>query len=311
MYQSIDDPQDELIASQPRRNAWNWLVAAIGILGIITIVYWTSPGIPVPQKVDDFTRAEQSTYRKAISETQAPMRRARLQDFLTTYPNSTRIPAVQAQLDVIQTHETSQWIALTDIVYNAKIPKVDKIAALDNYTVKWDGALLGGRSEEIKSIRENLTGSIQQSANPDRRLKDQKSPISKDIPDGELAGGPKPAPPPTVIIPPVPIQPTPEKVVALKIIPPKVRRNVNPRYPRKAMRRKIEATVTLKLNIDDNGKVALTELVNVDAPRYEKSFVKAAERAALRTRFHPKMVGGIAEPAVGVIKRYKFRLDKS
>ena len=310
MYQSIDDPQEELTARKPKRNALIWLAAATGLLGIIAIVYWTSPGVSVPQQVDEFTRAEQSTYRKAISETQAPMRRARLQDFLTTYPDSDRIPSVQAQLDVIEAHETSQWIALTDIVYNAKTPKIDKIAALNSYTVKWDGALLGGRTEEIKSIHENLTGSIQQTSSPDRKLKDQKSPISKDIPDGVLAGGPKAAPPP-VIIPPEPIQPPPVKVVALKIIPPKVSRNVNPRYPRKAMRRNIEATVTLKLNIDDNGKVAMTELVNVEAARYEKSFVKAAERAALRTRFHPKMVGGKAEPAVGVIKRYKFRLDKS
>ena len=51
----------------------------------------------------------------------------------------------------------------------------------------------------------------------------------------------------------------------------------------------------------------MTELVRVDAQKYGKSFVKAAERAALRTRFHPKTVGK-AQPAVGVIKRYRFQL---
>jgi len=75
------------------------------------------------------------------------------------------------------------------------------------------------------------------------------------------------------------------------------------------MRANIEAVVTLKLNIDATGKVAMTELVNVEARKYRKSFIKAAERAALRTRFHPKTVGGKPEAAMGVLKRYRFQLD--
>lgn len=107
---------------------------------------------------------------------------------------------------------------------------------------------------------------------------------------------------------PHPVKP-PEKLADIKIVPPRVRKEVNPRYPRKALRREIEALVTLKLNIDETGKVAMTELVNVEAVRYGKSFVKAAERAALRTRFHPKTVNGNPEATVGVLKRYRFTLD--
>jgi len=309
VYQSIDDPQDELATREPKRNKLIWLAAMLGLIAVVTIVYWTSPGVSVPQNNDDFLKAELATYRKAISETQAPMRRARLQDFLTTYPNSERTPAVEAQLDVIRTYEASEWIDLTDIVYNAKKTHTEKITALDTYVTKWGGALLGSRTEDIQSIRETLTKTSEQPISPNRKLKDQKSPIPKDVPDNILAGGPRPvAPPPPVFIPPVPIDPAP-KVAALEIIPPKVRRNVNPRYPRKAMRADVEAIVTLKLNIDDSGKVAMTELVRVEAKKYGKSFVKAAERAALRTRFHPKTVGGKAQPAVGVIKRYRFQLD--
>lgn len=307
MYQSIDDPQEEFAIGEPKHNKLIWLAAVLGLLAIIAMVYWTSPGVSVPQKNDDFTRAELANYRKAISETQAPMRRARLQDFLTTYPESERTSAVEAQLDVIRAYEASQWINLTDIVYDAKIAKTDKLTALESYAAKWDGALLGGRNAEIQAIRENLKGSVDQPVKPSRKLKDQKSPIPSDVPDGILAGGPKAAPEP-VFVPPEPIK-QPERLAAVKITPPTIKRNVNPRYPRKAMRRNVEAVVILKLNIDDAGKVAMTELVSVEAARYGKSFVKAAERAALRTRFHPKTVDGKAEAAVGVIKRYRFRLD--
>ena len=309
VYQSIDDPQDELEVSKPKHNGLIWALAALGLALVMAIVYWTSPGVSVPQETDEFTRAELATYRKAISETQAPMRRARLQDFLTTYPSSSRTAAVQAQLDVIQVHEAAQWIELTDIVYDPKIDTADKLARLDDYAAKWGGALLGGRNDDISAMRETLNGVLETPALPSRKLKDQESPIPETIPDNTLAGGPRPAAPPPVYVPPVPITP-PVKVVTAEIVPPKVRRNVNPRYPRKAMRADVEAIVTLKLNIDTNGKVAMTELVNVQAGRYAKSFVKAAERAALRTRFHPKTVGGKPEPAVGVVKRYRFQLEK-
>ena len=246
MYQSIDDPQDELAIREPKHNRLIWLAAMLGLMAVVVIVYWTSPGVSVPQNDDDFLKAELATYRKAISEVQAPMRRARLQDFLTTYPNSARTPSVEAQLDVIRTYEASEWIDLTDIVYDPKNAQTDKITALDTYVAKWGGALLGSRTEEIQSIRDTLTEGEEQSISPSRKLKDQKSPIPKDVPDSILAGGPRPVAPPPVFVPPVPIEPAP-KVAALEIIPPKIRRNVNPRYPRRAMRADIEAVVTCLL----------------------------------------------------------------
>lgn len=308
MYQSIDDPQDDIEAISPRQNKLIWLAAAVALLAILGLVYLTSPGIAVPQKTDEFVRAELATYRKAISETQAPLRRARLQDFLTTYPNSSRTSSVKTQLEVIRAYESEQWVELTDIIYDPAVTKADKLSALNSYTGKWGETLLGSRNAEISNIREKLESSATEAAPPDRKLQDQKSPIPENIPDGVLAGGPRAVPVP-VYIPPEPIAPTPTPVATLEIVPPKIRRNVNPRYPRKAMRGNVEAVVTLKLNIDETGRVALTELVSVQAAKYSKSFVKAAERAALRTRFHPKTVGGNAEPAVGVVKRYRFQLN--
>ena len=65
--------------------------------------------------------------------------------------------------------------------------------------------------------------------------------------------------------------------------------------------------VVVEMNIDDEGRVAFTDIVSIDAQRYARDFAKAAERAAKRTRFNPKTVNGKAVAAVGVRKRYIFR----
>jgi len=280
-------------------------LAGLCLALVFGIVYWTSPGPPAETIDDDFLRAEQATYRKAISETGAPMRRARLQDFMTTYPESHYMGSVAAQLDVINSHESKKWIEVTDVVFSAKSKRADKLTALDDFEAQWGGALLGGRDSEINKLRAEIMETADTPKAPSRKLTDLKSPIPKSVPDTILAGGPRPTAPPPIIRPVDPTPP-PAKVVELAVVQPKVRRSVTPRYPRKAMRRKVGATVTLKLNIDEKGKVAMTELVGVKAERYEKSFIKAAERAAMRTRFHPKTVGGNPQATTGILKTYRF-----
>lgn len=307
MYQSIDDPQDELDAlERGDKRVFIWLFTAVCLGLVFAIVYWTSPAPPTHAPQDDNLRAEQATYRKAISEIAAPMRRARLQDFTMTYPDSHYIPSVEAQLDVINAYEAQKWTETTDIIFAPKTTRQEKLATLDAFEAEWGGSLLGGRDDEIRDLRSEILQTEDVAKTPSRKLTDLKSPIPKTVPDTLLAGGPRPAtPPPTIIRPPEPT-PEPQRVVELEVVQPTIRRSVTPRYPRKAMRRKVKAIVTLKLNIDEKGKVAMTELVDVQASRYEKSFVKAAERAAMRTRFHPKTVGGVPQAATGVVKRYRF-----
>ena len=307
MYQSIDDPQDDLDAQERGdKRVLVWLFTALCLGFVFAIVYWTSPGPPANAPQDDSLRAEQVTYRKAVSEITAPMRRARLQDFIMTYPQSHYMNSVEAQLDVINAHEAQKWTEATDIIFAPKTSRAEKLATLDAFEAEWGGSLLGGRDDEIRDLRREILQSEDLPKTASRKLTDLKSPIPKTVPDTMLAGGPRPvAPPPAIIPEPEPI-PEAEPVAELKIVQPRVRRSVTPRYPRKAMRRKVKAIVTLKLNIDEKGKVAMTELVNVQASRYQKSFVKAAERAAMRTRFHPKTVGGMPQAATGVVKRYRF-----
>lgn len=307
MYQSIDDPQEELDAlERGDKRLLIWVFATLCLGLVFAVVYWTSPGPPATTPQDDNLRAEQVTYRKAISEIAAPMRRARLQDFTMTYPESRYVSSVEAQLDVINAHEAQKWIEVTDIIFAPKTPREEKLATLNAFEAEWGGSLLGGRDDEMRELRKEILQTEDVPKTPSRKLTDLKSPIPKTVPDTLLVGGPRPvAPPPTIIRPREPTPP-PARVVELDIVQPKIRRSVTPRYPRKAMRRKVKAIVTLKLNIDEKGKVAMTELVDIKADRYEKSFIKAAERAAMRTRFHPKTVDGVPKAAIGVVKRYRF-----
>lgn len=306
MYQSIDDPQDELDALErgdKRMVIWLLVVICLAVIG--ALIYWTNAGPKADPSNNNFLRPEQATYRKAVSEMTAPMRRARLQDFLTTYPQSSYKRAVEAQLDVINQHEAQRWQEVNDIVFAPRISQDEKIAALDEFDARWGGALLGGRDEDISALRKDLM-QMEDSANiPSRKLKDLKSPIPVTVPDTKLAGGPRPAAP-LRIVHPTPPPPEPVTIAKRNIVPPKVRRNMQPRYPRKALRRKVEALVVLKLNIDEKGKVAMTELVEVQADRYEKDFIRAAERAAMRTRFTPQTVDGKPQAAVGIVRRYRF-----
>lgn len=309
MYQSIDDPQDELDGLERGDRRWLiWVFAGLCLGLVFAVVYWTSPGPPAGAPLDDNTRAEQATYRKAVSEIAAPMRRARLQDFTTTYPESRYMHSVEAQLDVINAHEAKVWTEVTDTLFAPKISRTEKLAILDGFEAKWGGALLGGRDDEIRALRNEILETEEAIKTPSRKLKDLKSPIPKNVPDTMLAGGPRPIAPLPPVVQPVkpPPEPEPERVVQLDIVQPKISRSVTPRYPRKAMRRKVKAIVTLKLNIDEKGKVAMTELVNVQTSRYAKDFVKAAERAAMHTRFHPKTVNGVPRAATGIVKRYRF-----
>jgi len=61
------------------------------------------------------------------------------------------------------------------------------------------------------------------------------------------------------------------------------------------------------MDINEKGKVKEAKVIDIQAERYQKDFIKAARRAAKRTKFHPKTINGIAVPAKDVRKRYFFR----
>jgi len=188
------------------------------------------------------------------------------------------------------------------------------LQAIDLYEDIWGKELLGGRSEELTRLKTLFTPE-DENAQPSAKEEDDEKPDftpgkDKFDPkiDGSVMAGAAVVPRRTYTPPAVVVRPSiqPRQVV----VPPRIVKNVKPRYPRRALRKRIEAEVTLHLNIDANGKVQMTEVVYVNAPRYRKNFIKAAERAALKTKFAPKMVNGRPVAASRVSKRYIFQLNR-
>ncbi len=249
----------------------------------------------------------------AISAPDAALRRARLTDFIDTYPKHSNRPVALAQLSVLNAAEASDWAEITNIFYDPAFDPVQKLIAVDDYESRWGSNLIGGRQDEIKRIREMLTPDDPAEASDETETDDpdftpqDKANFAETVPSDVMAGGVVTITRGTYARPQI-IETLPRDQIT-KIVDPEIRRNVTPRYPSKALRRKVGAVVTLSLYIDDDGDVEMTELVSFSGDRYRRDFVRAAERAALRTRFHPKRINGRAVPASGVIRRYVFDPD--
>ena len=309
MYQSVDDLDDDIDfeaedTKERRALIWKLFALALIIFGLIAIFVKN----PEPKDITDTAiKAESASYHTAISEMDAPLRRARLRDFATTYPESTRLPALYAQLHVLETYEGQAWTKVMDASYNPQLSRAEKLLTIQTYEEVWKSSYLGGRESDLKTVKKALED---ETVLPDRKLKIGPSPISNSTPDHVMAGGPRNIfTSPVVTPPPPPLSPPQTEQMEYKA---EITRSVTPRYPGRAQRRGIEAIVELSLSIDDRGRVRLTEVVDIDVDdrRYERSFLRAAERAALRTRYKPYIVNGVAQPISGVRKRYRFQISR-
>ncbi|MEP1230943.1 MAG: energy transducer TonB [Litorimonas sp.] len=272
------------------------------------LTYTRQNAAPLKPSNLTLTQASQEAYLKAISDSNAALRRARLQDFLRAHPKSPRSFAAQAQLEVLNAYETRDWNYITKVAYENSLPQDIRLTALEDYNQRWGGDLLGGRAEDIQNLRVNIINLPDKRPQPNRELEQGQSPIPRNIIGNRLLGEPRRV----VITPPPPVTRNPVIVQRPKdvIIPPVVRKKVTPRYPRKALSRNIEALVVLRLNIDNRGRVQLAELVEVQAQKYQKDFIKAAQKAARRTRFNPQTVNGNPVPVSGIERRYRFKASQ-
>ena len=307
MYQVIDDQDEEDLAPAARFSVLPFIIGAILAALVFFLVWLMSPGQKTAPGQSIDTPASRSAYLSALSEPQPALRRARLLDFQRVYPDSDRKGAIAAQLDIINAAELRDWDVLVQAVYDDRLPRADKDQAMAQYETRWNGRLLGGRAVELAEIRE-LLDQTKTTGTPDRSLDPGESPIPEEIPSDILAG----APPRMAVTFPIPEpepEPEPEVIVPKDIIvPPSVRRNSSPNYPRAARRRNIGAVVVVSMDLNEEGKVESVDTVSIQAERYERDFRRAAERAAKRTRFNPKTINGKAVPAKGVHKRYIFRV---
>lgn len=311
MYQSIDDnPEDEPPAEQDRP-VLLWLAGAAVIIALLLAGWLNMDGSRrIATQVDPLTPEPEArqAYLRALSETHAPLRRARLTDFMTQYPQNPRVGSANAQLEILNEEADRDWLITLTAAYDPRLDVVKRRRAVNRYQRKW-GRYLGSRDEEIDALMDEIDRLELEEGPPDRTLpRDPDAYIG--IPDDRLAGGPydrsrsnRPR------IEYRPTEPWRDQIQDWEIVGPRIIRNVTPRYPSRALRRGIEATVVLSLDIDEEGEVDEIELISVDADRYARDFIRSAERAALRTRFEPKTAGGEPVAARGVQKRYRFRLE--
>ena len=308
MYQEIDEQDEEDFAPRPKFSILPFIIGAI-LAGLVFFVVWLmSPGQPAAPGQSVETPASRSAYLKALAEPDPAVRRARLMDYQLIHPDTDRSDAIADQLEVINNAELQDWEALVQIVYNDRLDKGEKTEALTAYEARWNGRLLGGRSEELPELRA-IVDATETNVIPDRKLEPGESPIPENIPSDVLAGAPPqlavttPIPPPAP--PKAPVNTAPKNIV----IPPSVRRNSSPSYPRAAKRKNIGAIVVVSMDINTKGRVEDVEVIDIQTERYEKDFSRAARRAAKRTRFHPKTINGIPVPAKDVRKRYIFKAN--
>ncbi len=307
MYDQLDDIEDITdapINEQRARRVWViWgLCAAIVILAGAALI--TSQRAQTPVLDFDAIKAEQAAYKAAITAPSPAVRRARLTDFITTYEDSDRKNAAAAQLRVLSEAEAKDWADLTHKIFDVDQSTNAKLLALETYETLWDTALLGGRAQAAMRIRKIL--SAETGALPSRDL-----PIDPDdIPDADnLAGGAGSTKGVTYRPPDNPFGDAYVQIDDV-IKAPKLRRNVRPHYPRRAQNAGAEALIVLRLFVDERGRVEGTQLVTAEADRYERDFIKAAERAALRMRYRPKTINGQPVPDhEGFTKRFRFQIE--
>ena len=321
MYQSVEDDGLEgefgkPVETNPHRIKIAFvIVLGLALLALAALMSATGPDHGPGDLLDK--AAARADYLAAIEAPTPALRRARLTDLMSTYPKHEQILAARAQLQVLDEKEAADWAEATNIFYDPESDVVQKIIALDQYERVWGANLTGGREAELSAMRIEIDNVISGAPVEDTKPEetevpdftpDDKSVFSNSISGDTMAGGSDSRPRGTYI-PPSRVDRRPFSRSQSRIEEPRVRRNVTPRYPSKALRRNVEAVVTLSLYIDDDGDVEMTELVSVSAPRYRRDFIRAAERAALRTRFYPKRIDGRPVPASGVMKRYIFQLD--
>lgn len=312
MYQDIDDiDAEDGPDAESRRPLWRQPKGLLALACLVLIVLiWAvalRPETPDPVDVNlSKNQAAEKAYRMAISEQDPALRRARLSDYLLTIENGPHETAVLAQIDVINRYEGTDWEQVQLTAYNPRLSKEVKLGTLQRYEEKWGGSLLGGREDDIERLRQEIIQTKNPEISPDKSLDGELSVIPETVPDNFLAGGPGYD---GADISGNPLDSFPSFAEPTDIVPLRVKENRQPNYPRRAERRGVGAVVSLLLDIDAEGRVVMTRVVNVEADRYENDFVRAAERAAMRTRFYPRTENGRPVPVSGVSKTYRFRVQ--
>jgi TonB family protein len=293
-----EDVQDAEETQPAPNRLWVFALLGAGFL-VLAIGFVLNSEKPNDQFIAVETTEAQKAYHTILSEMRTGVRLVRLEDFITEHPNSRHILAARAQRSALKTNEEMAWSKLTDRLFDIDGSPETKQIALNEYTDAW-GSIV--RSEKL----EELTASDEEDDGTGFKPIKKKSRFAGGGDAGDLVGAP--------IVrqsrPQIRINPPSTRDKRDKVVDARIRTKKSPTYPRSARRKKIPGTVTLSLDIDRRGRVVDTRVISVEARRYKRDFVRAAERAAKRTRFYPKTINGKAVTMRGYVQRYSFKVSR-
>lgn len=239
-------------------------------------------------------------YQIILTETHTGARLARLKDYISQHPNSPYIRAARVQYLALSAHETAAWAQLSNTRYDLRATKNDKASAKNAYLYYW-GTFT--RSEQIEALSPDTQAKNMDDNADEYAYKRSKSPFSKGSHADILAG----APPKYIATIPAIVKQVQAPRSTTRTTKVRPRKAATPIYPRRAKRRNIDGVVVLRLFIDDKGRVHKSVVVRAEAARYKNDFIRAARRAARRSRFHPKTINGKPVPSQGYQRVYTFQ----
>jgi len=268
--------------------------AAVFLLAIALILLRSDK----PQGFTAKPETPRQTYVNILGETHTGLRFVRLDDYITTLASNDNTNRAKTARDALATHEQMAWAKLTDALYDLNLSPSQKLDALSNYERHWGR---WSRQEELPKLLAATIGADISSINTQYAPNARRSKFRKDTQETTLAG----ALPSAVIVDP-PIKNTRTKSTDKTVQNVRIKYAKRPRYPRRARRKNIAATVTLSLDIDERGNVARTQVVSIQTSRYKDKFIRAARRAAMGSKFHPKTIGGRPVASHGYLRKYTF-----
>ncbi len=307
----------EIMTSAPVRR---WAVVALLLMAVLAGfmgVYLGGQASPVGKTVKDNTA--RTTYLNILSEPHTGRRLVRLKEFSRTKDAETFSDILRLQISVLEAYESRDWAKVADSRFSNQIEPLDKQRILEDYIQNWG---IWRHKDMIEPYKISLEKQVEiwletQKHTPARSpviqpLVKHVSRYKKGAEIEHMAGEPGGRAPRIIFTPPPapPVRPSPKPApVSNPVVDVRIKSAKPPSYPRKAARKHISAVVILSLDIDERGHVARANLVDVKAEKYGKKFVKAAKRAALRSRFHPKTINGKPVARPGYQRQYTFDPD--
>ena len=251
-------------------------------------------------------------YLEILSEPHTGLRLARLDDFITHVPLNSDTARAKSRRDILGIYEQNAWADLTNVLYDLDKTREDKNRAVTDYKEKWG---IWNRQIELPKLlwatglsdrpRPNIEAASNSQADNDEYILANFNPnqtisrFAKGRHKTVLAGGPS-------FFMTASTSPNALSLRNGQNRPVRVKFAKSPRYPRSAFRNGISGQITLALDINERGHVVRTTVISADAPRYKDKFVRAAKRAAMASKFHPRTIAGQAVATSRYVRKYSF-----